>query len=61
MAEGYAIGEVGVLGGQEIPGRLTFAEVKMGTEAIPRLRDSIRKANNEWRDYGKGILRRAIK
>ena len=35
-------------------GRLTFAAAKMGTEVIPGLLDSIRKATSERREYGKG-------
>ena len=35
-------------------GRLTFAAAKMGTEIIPGLLDSIRKATSDRREYGKG-------
>ena len=35
-------------------GRLIFAAAKMGTEVIPGLLDSIRKATLERREYGKG-------
>ena len=35
-------------------GRLTFAAAKMGTEVIPGLLGSIRKATSDSREYGKG-------
>lgn len=35
-------------------GRLTFAAAKMGAEVIPGLLESIRKATEERREYGKG-------
>ena len=35
-------------------GRLTFAAAKMGSEVIPVLLESIRKATSERREYGKG-------
>ena len=35
-------------------GRLTFAAAKMGTEVIPGLLGSIRKATSESREYGNG-------
>ena len=35
-------------------GRLIFAAAKIGTEVIPGLLDSIRKATSERREYGKG-------
>ena len=35
-------------------GRLTFAAAKMGSEVIPGLLESIRKATSERREYGKG-------
>ena len=42
-------------------GRLTFAAAKMGTEIIPGLLASIRKATSERREYGKGKPRKAKK
>ena len=38
----------------EDAGRLIFAAAKMGTEVIPGLLDSIRKAMLERWEYGKG-------
>ena len=35
-------------------GRLTFADAKMGSEIIPGLLESIRKATSDRREYGKG-------
>ena len=35
-------------------GRLTFAAAKTGSEVIPGLLESIRKATSERREYGRG-------
>ena len=63
MAAPLEIGNIGIGNTSTLAtfnnGRLTFAAAQMGSEVIPGLLESIRKATTEQREYGKGIRNRA--
>ena len=63
METTMAIGNIGIGNTSTLAtfnnGPLTFAAAQMGSEVIPGLLESIRKATTEQREYGKGIRNRA--